>query len=399
MVKYSDLMEDKLIYLDNASTSRQYDEVIERIYEINKNAYGNPSSLHSYGLKSERLLSDARKQMIEVSGYQDAIFTASGTEADNIAIFSSKNKRKNCNKYITSKIEHPAVLESMKKLEQKGNTVVYLDVDNNGMIDLKQLENELDENTNLVSIMTVNNEIGTIEPINQIREMIKKHAPNALLHTDGVQAFGKIRVDNIDADMMSISGHKFHGPNGIGSLLFNKNVNLKSFIQGGGQEKGIRSGTEDVSSAVGLSLAAKMSYENFEEKSKKIRYLNEYLYRGLESEIKDINVNGPKEIGNDVLDFGKRCSSILNVSFIGTRGEVLLHTVEQDEIYISTGSACSSNKKGQSHVLGSIKLNNKEIEGAIRFSFSEFNTTNEMDIVIDKMAKAVNKFRKLGSYR
>ncbi len=392
-------MEEKLIYLDNAATSRQYDEVIEKIYEISKNSYGNPSSLHSYGLKSEKLINSARKQIVDISGFYGGIYTASGTEAANLAIFSSKNKRRHRKKYITTKIEHPAVLESMKKLEEDGNKVIYLDVDKFGLVNLKQFENELDENTALVSIMTVNNETGTIQPINEISKIIKVKNPETIFHTDAVQAFGKIMVNDIKADMMSISGHKFHGPNGIGMLLFNKNVNFKNFIHGGGQENGIRSGTENFPSSVGMSMAAKISYEDFESKSKSIKELNNYLYRGLSEEISEIRLNGESIIGEGINDYGKRCSSILNVSFLGTRGEVILHTLEQDEIYISTGSACSSNKKGKSHVLSSMGLNNKEIEGAIRFGFSEFNTLDEMDIVIDRMAKAVKRFRKLGSYR
>ena len=392
-------MEVDLIYLDNAATSMQYEEVSLKMLETATKCYGNPSSLHSFGLKAEKLVKESKKQLADITKASKVIMTASGTEADNMAIFSYKNRDKSKNRYITSKVEHPAVLESMKKLESEGNEVVYIDVDQNGLMDISRFGEELNENTALVSVMTVNNETGTIQPINQIYDLIKQVSPGAVLHTDAVQAFGKMRLDSVKADMLSISGHKFHGPKGIGALLLRENLNLKPLIYGGGQELGVRSGTENTSSIIGMALAANISYDHLGEVNRRIGEMNSYFTQGLLNEIGDIKINGALELGYSIEDYGRRSPYILNVSFLGTRGEVLLHTLEQDEIFVSTGSACASNKKGKSHVLGSMGLKEKDIEGAIRFSFSEFNTREEMDIVIDKTKKAVARFRKLGSFR
>ena len=388
-----------MIYLDNAATSMQYEEVSLKMLETTTKCYGNPSSLHSFGLKAEKLVTESKKQLADITKANKVILTASGTEADNMAIFSYKNRDRSKNRYITSKVEHPAVLESMKKLESEGNEVKYIDVDQNGLMDISRLGEELNENTALVSVMTVNNETGTIQPINQIYELMKQVSPGAVLHTDAVQAFGKMRLDNVKAHMISISGHKFHGPKGIGALLLRENLNLKPLIYGGGQELGVRSGTENTSSIIGMALAASISYDHLGEVNRRIGEMNDYFTQGLLNEISDIRINGALEPGYSIEDYGKRSPYILNVSFLGTRGEVLLHTLEQDEIFVSTGSACASNKKGKSHVLSSMGLREKDIEGAIRFSFSEFNTREEMDIVVDKTKKAVERFRKLGSFR
>lgn len=379
-----------MIYLDNSATTRQYDEVTELIAKVSREEFGNPSSLHSLGLDAEKLIKRSRKTLIDRTSLKNLIFTSGGTEADNMAVFSVARKYRRANKkYITTQIEHPAVLEAMERLEMDGNNVAYIPVDSEGIVNIEALKNEIDEDTAFVSVMTVNNETGAIQPINEISEIIKEKSPNALFHTDAVQAFGKMELKNLSADMISISGHKFHGPKGIGALYVNDKFNILPYIVGGGQESGLRSGTENVPAICGVSLAADMSYANFDKKMEKLTSLNEYLYEGLMSELTDIRLNGPRN----------RLPSILNVSFLGTRAEVLIHTVEQDGIYVSTGSACSSNKNGDSNALSAMGLNHEEIEGAIRFSFSEFNSISEMDIVIDKFAKAVKRFRKLGSFR
>lgn len=379
-----------MIYLDNSATTRQYDEVTDLIAKISKEEFGNPSSLHSLGLDAEKIVKRYRKDLIDKTNLKRITFTSGGTEADNMAIFSAARKyRRENKKYITTVIEHPAVLEAMKRLEMDGNKVAYIPVDSEGVINISALKEEIDKDTAFVSVMTVNNETGTVQPINEINKIIKEKAPNAIFHTDAVQAFGKMRLENINADMISISGHKFHGPKGIGALYSNEKLNLLPYIVGGGQENGLRSGTENVPGICGISLASSMSYRNFDKKMEKLTSLNEYLYNGLMSEVDDIRLNGAEN----------RLPSVLNVSFLGTRAEVILHTVEQEAIYVSTGSACSSNKNGDSHVLSAMGLMHKDIEGAIRFSFSEFNNTSELDIVIDRFAKAVKRYRKLGSYR
>lgn len=394
-----------MIYLDNSSTTRQYDEVSDLMYRIAKDDFGNPSSLHNLGFKASNLLSEARESIAEtlyVNG--NVIFTSGGTESDNMALVSAAKKlRKQGNRIVTTKIEHPAVLETCKRLEQEGFEIVYIDADVDGYVETQAIRAALNNNTIIVSVMTVNNEVGTIEPVLEIYRMIQDYnrekASKILFHTDAVQAYGKIPFDDAPFDLISVSGHKIHGPKGVGLLYMKDGIKLPPFITGGGQESGYRSSTENIPGITGLSLAAKLSYTNFIDKMKKMSEVNDYLKNGLIAEIADVEINGPKELGYTLVDNGKRCPSVLNMSFYGTRGEVLLHTLEQDGIYVSTGSACASHKTGDSHVLQAMSMNHKEIESAIRFSFSEFNTIEEMDIVIDRMKNAVNRFRKLGTYQ
>lgn len=394
-----------MIYLDNSATTRQYDEVTELMYRAAKDNFGNPSSLHTLGFEAGNLLYDARRQVEDLlppAGH--VIFTSGGTESDNMALLSSARKmRRRGNKIITTKVEHPAVLETCKRLREEGFEIKCLDVDVDGYAEEQALKAALDENTIIVSVMSVNNEVGTIMPVAHIgravREFNRLHDTDILFHTDAVQAFGKLPLDDVDADMISASGHKFHGPKGTGFLYIKKRHHIPPFITGGGQEGGLRSSTENTPGIAGLGLAAAMSCENETLKISEMGVVNNYLLNGLKAEIKDLTVNGPEELGYSMLDYGKRCPSVLNVSFAGTRGEVILHTLEQDGIYVSTGSACSSHKTGDSHVLSAMSMSHKEIEGALRFSFSEFNTVEEMDIVIDRVKIAVERFRRLGSFR
>lgn len=395
-----------MIYLDNSATTRQYDEVSDLIYNLNREVYGNPSSLHTFGGKSSDLIRKSREM---ISGFfpksGNVIFTSGGTESDNMALYSTARKlKRRGNKIITSKIEHPAILETCKKLSEDGFEIEYLDVNKKGIIELNELKNAVDDNTILVSIMTVNNETGMIQPVLSAYDIVstynKGHDKKIIFHTDAVQGFGKISYQNAPFDLISISGHKFHAPKGVGALYIKSGTNLPAFITGGGQEKGYRSGTENISGIAGLALAAELTYDNFESKRHHLEKLNNRLYNGLKSELKDIFINGVEEIGYKLTDGGKRCASVLNISFLGTRGEVILHTLEQDEIFVSTGSACASNKKtSDSHVLKAMGLSHKEIEGTVRFSLSEFNTEEEIDESIDKISKAVKRFRKLGSFR
>ena len=396
---------DIMVYLDNSATTRQYDEVTELVYKVSKETFGNPSSLHSLGFEAGNLLYDTRKQLeplLPPNGI--VVFTSGGTESDNMALYSSARKlRRRGNKIITTKVEHPAVLETCKRLKEDGFEVVTLDTDVDGYVEPQVLRAALDEQTIVVSMMTVNNETGTIEPVapvaRMIREFNREHDTRIIFHTDAVQAFGKIAIDDIDADLISASGHKFHGPKGTGFLYIKKNSTIPAFITGGGQEGGLRSSTENTPGIAGLGLAAELSTKDQMIKISNMGVVNNYLLNGLRSEISDIIVNGPEELGYTVHEHGKRCPTVLNVSFEGTRGEVILHTLEQDGIYVSTGSACSSNKTGDSHVLQAMSMTHKEIEGAIRFSFSEFNTVEEMDYVIDRTKTAVERFRRLGSFR
>ncbi len=376
------------VYLDNSATTRQYDRVTEVMKKSIEEAYGNPSSLHKMGLAAEKQMRQSRKTVADSLGAKEdeVFFTSGGTESDNTALFGIAHARKRAGKkIITTQVEHPAVMESCKALEAEGFQVEYIGVDDKCRLNMEQLRATIDSDTILISIMAVNNETGTIMPI----EEIAKIKGQAVFHTDAVQAYGKIELRNIGADLISVSGHKIHGPKGIGALYVRKGIQLPAFVVGGGQERHMRSGTENVPAILGFGEAVEISQKTFTERVRAMGKAREHLLAGLLDQVPDIKVNSPDD----------GAVSVLNVSFLGTRGEVLLHTLEQDDIYVSTGSACSSNKKGRSHVLAAMGLTDKEIEGAIRFSFNEFNTIEEMDYVIDKVKNAVSRFRRLGSFR
>lgn len=386
------------VYLDNSSTTRQYDAVTEIMCRYMSLDFGNPSSLHRMGIAAEKALKEARKQVSSVlEAKEDEIFfTSGGTEADNMAIFGvAKSRRRRGTKIITSSVEHPAVLESVNKLEKEGFIVTRLGVDREGLISLEELRRELDHNTILVSVMQVNNEVGAIQPISEIVEIVQKYnkekSTDILVHTDAVQALGKMAV-NTGADLISFSGHKIHGPKGIGALYIRKGIFIDPLIFGGGQERAVRSGTENVPAIAGFGLACRIAYENFTARTEAMAKARERLSEAIKANISEASVNGPQRPQST-------CCGILNVSFPGTRGEVLLHTLEQDGIFVSTGSACSSRHKGESHVLQAMGVPSKMIEGTIRFSFNEFITEQEIDYVTEKLMASVSKIRKLGSFR
>lgn len=371
-----------MIYLDNSATTRQHDQVTKTMLYYMGEEFGNPSSLYGPGITAEKALKEARKKVMKAMDRQGGslIFTSGGTEADSMAVFGAAMARKRRGRrIITSQVEHPAILEACRRLEEEGFEIVRIGVDESCRLNLDQLQSAVNEETILITIMQVNNETGAVMPVDRISRCKK----NALLHTDSVQAFGKISLPK-EADMISVSAHKIHGPKGAGALWMAERVHIPPFLVGGGQELGMRSGTENVPAIAGFGTAADLIDQESNEAE-----LKTYLQEGLEQEIKDIKINSPKD----------GCPSVLNVSFLGTRGEVLLHTLEQDEIYVSTGSACSSNKKGQSHVLKAMGLTDKEIEGAIRFSFGRYNTRQELDFVLEKVKAAVARFRRLGSFR
>lgn len=387
-----------MIYLDNSATTKQHALVTERMVRCMEDVYGNPSSLHRMGLDAEKMVKQARKEVSEASGIAgtQVVFTSGGTEADNMAIFgAAKAGRRKGRRIVTSAVEHPAVLESCAALEQDGFDVVRVGVDGQGRLDLAAAEAAIDDQTILVTMMQVNNESGTILPIDELAQIITEKQAPALLHCDAVQSFGKIPLPH-RADLISISGHKIHGPKGSGALLMRKGLQIPAFIHGGGQEKGFRSGTENVPAIAGLGAASSLCMKDRKERMKGIAALRDLLLAGLRENIPDILVNSPEQTGEMP---GQCCGSLLNVSFLGTRGEVLLHSLEQEGICVSTGSACSSNKKGRSHVLQAMGRSDKEIEGAIRFSLSGYNTKEEIEETIEKTAAAVRRFRRLGSFR
>lgn len=380
------------VYLDNSATTRPRDEVIQEMIYMLKEAYGNPSSLHRMGLDVEKRIQKAREIIADFLGVRkdEIFFTSGGTESNNIAIQGIVNKlSRKGNHIIATNIEHSSVLNIFKHYEEKGFKVTYLEVDKGGFVDLKQLKNCITEDTILVSVMMVNNEIGTIQPIDEIRRIVKGKNRDIKLHIDGIQAFGKIPVDvkKIDADSFSFSGHKIHGPKGIGGIYVKKDLNIEPIIFGGNQERGLRSGTENVPGIVGLGKAVEILKERFKEEKKKIMELKHYFTDRIKKEIEHIKINS-------FLD--DRCAPhILNISFIGVKGEVLLHYLENKGIYVSTGSACSSHKKGKSHVLKAIGLNDSQIDGTVRFSFAFSNTKEELDYVLEHLKKSVEEIRKI----
>ncbi|MBQ1490294.1 MAG: cysteine desulfurase [Eubacterium sp.] len=396
-----------MIYLDNSSTTRQADEVTESMLRAMREDFGNPSSLHQLGLDAENMVTEARKEIAAAFGAspEEIVFNSGGTEGDNTVLQGAAYAgRRTGNRIITTKVEHPAVLESCERLAREGFEIVYLNVDDRCMPDLNELRDAINEETLLVSMMAVNNEVGTILPIREAAEIAHEH--KVWFHTDAVQALGKIPLQHTGADMITVSGHKIHGPKGIGAVYVRKGVRVLPLIVGGGQEKAQRSGTENVPGIVGLGRAAALMQEELAEctrmreayqkdpgaKLTGMTAVRQYLLAGLKDQIKDIRVNSPESPAESA-------ASVLNISFLGTRGEVILHTLEADGIYVSTGSACSAHKKGRSHVLTAMGLSDREIEGAVRFSLSRYNTIEEMDVVIDRTAQAVRRFRRLGSFR
>lgn len=380
------------VYLDNSATTRPRDEVIEKMKFMLEECYGNPSSLHRLGFKAEKKVEEARKivaNFLKVRS-DEIYFTSGGTESNNLAVQGIINKKQRLgNHIITTKIEHSSVLNIMKHYEEKGFTITYLNVDKNGFIDLEEFEDNLNDKTILVSLMVVNNELGTIEPINRVREIMREKDSKALLHLDGIQAFGKIPLNltKWKADTFSFSSHKVYGPKGVGGLYVKKDLLLEPIMFGGNQEEGLRSGTENVPGIVGMGKAVEIINTNFKSEFNNVFELKKYFIDRLIKEIPNIRVNS-------LID-DRFSPYIVNVSFLDVRGEVLLHYLEDKGIFVSTASACSSHGKGKSHVLQSIGLNDKELEGTIRFSFSYSNTLEEIDYVIKELIKSVDEIRKI----
>ncbi|MBQ6370744.1 MAG: cysteine desulfurase [Firmicutes bacterium] len=387
-----------MIYLDNSATTKQHPSVTRRMITCMEENYGNPSSLHRMGLEAEKAVKQARRELSDAAGMpgMQVCFTSGGTESDNMAIFgAAKAGRRQGRRIVTTAVEHPAVLECCQMLSGEGFDIVRIGVDRQGRLDLAQAEEAIDGDTILVTMMQVNNEVGTIFPVDEIARIIREKNAPALLHCDAVQSFGKIPLP-AHADLIAVSGHKIHGPKGSGALLIRKGLHLPAFIRGGGQESGLRSGTENVPAIAGLGEAASLCAKDREQRMKKVSQMRNLLMKGLLEEVEEVRINSPEETGEEA---GTCCGSLLSVSFLGTRGEVILHTLEQDGICVSTGSACSSNKKGRSHVLQAMGASDREIEGTIRFSLSQYNTEDEIIETIERTAEAVKRFRRLGSFR
>lgn len=377
-----------IVYLDNSATTKVRDEVLKEIIDVNENYYGNPSSLHRLGLMIEKKVEEARKSAAKLLNAKagEIYFTGGGTESNNIAIFGHLPNLIKSKNIITTKIEHPSVYNVFKHFEDKC-FVKYLDTDEKGRINTSELNEMVDENTLLVSIMHVNNEIGTVQNLEEISNIIQGKNKNTKLHIDAVQSYGKIKIDvnKLLIDTLSFSSHKIHGPKGVGGLFIRSGLKINPLTYGGGQEEGIRSGTENTPGIIGFGKACELLYDNFEEETNKLYSLKSQYIKRLKEEIEDIKINSPLEGG---------AAHIINVSFKDVPGEVLLHYLEQKGIYVSTGSACSS-KSRDNRVLDAIKLGKEYQAGTIRISLGHFNNLKEVEYVIDNIKQSVKDIRSI----
>lgn len=377
------------IYLDNAATTRTAQEVVDAMLPYFTESYGNPSSIYELGQRSKEAITKAREEIARVIGAkpEEIYFTGGGSEADNWAIKAAYEAYKNKgNHIITSKIEHHAVLHTCQYLEKQGARVTYLDVDENGMIDLDQLQKAITPETILITIMFANNEIGTIEPVKEIGMIAKEHG--ILFHTDAVQAFGQvpIDVDELNIDMLSSSAPKINGPKGIGCLYIRKGVKIRSFIHGGAQERKRRAGTENVPGIVGYGVAARMAAESMEERTKKEQELRDYFIRQVLEEVPYTRLNG---------DPVKRLPNNANFSFRFIEGESLLIMLDMKGIAGSSGSACTSGSLDPSHVLLAIGLPHETAHGSLRLTLGADTTKEDLDYTLEQIKEIVAKLRNL----
>lgn len=378
------------VYLDNSATTRCFDEVARLMMKIMCEDYGNPSSMHHKGVEAEHYVRNARETLAKILkvNEKEIFFTSGGTESDNIALIGTAMANHRTGRHlITTQIEHPAILQTMRYLEDQGFRVTYLSVDGQGKIRLEDLKEAISKDTILVSIMHTNNEIGTLEPIAEAGELIKKMNPNTIFHVDAVQGFGKFRIypSRMKIDLLSVSAHKIHGPKGVGFLYVNSKIKISPIIYGGGQQKGMRSGTENVAGIAGLARAAELMYENLDEDMEKLYRLREMFLEGV-SRIEHVKVNG----------CGGRegASHIVSLSVRGVRSEVLLHALEDRGIYVSAGSACSSNKPMPSATLKAIGVERDLLESTIRFSFSVFTSEEEIRYTLKALYEIIPIDRK-----
>ena len=374
----------KVIYLDHSATTYVKREVLNAMIPYFGIEYGNPSSMYSIGRSAKRALEHARAQVSRALNAQQSeiIFTSCGSESDNLAIkgFAYANKNKG-NHIITSKIEHPAVLNTCKRLEEKGYRVTYLNCDENGFIDVNQLKKEINKDTILISIMMANNEIGTIQDVKQIGRIA--HDNGIVFHTDAVQGVGNIKIDvnEMNIDMLSLSAHKFYGPKGIGALYVRDGINIERIQDGGHQEMNRRAGTENVAEIVGLGKAIELASFNIEEYNRHLLDLRQYFISEIKGKVKDIKINGSLE---------KRLSGNINISFKGKESSEILLGLDKRGICVSGGSACSSGMNSPSHVLLAIGLNKEYINGTIRITLGEENTKQDIDYLIKSLEEILS---------
>ena len=379
------------VYLDNSATTRCYPEVGELVYKVMCRDYGNPSSMHRKGVEAEHYVKESKEilaRLLKVNA-KEIFFTSGGTESDNLALIgTARAARRSGNHLITSAIEHPAILNTMRHLEEEeGFRVTYLPVDANGQIKLEALRDALCRETILVSVMYVNNEVGAVQPIEQAARMVKSYNPAILFHTDAVQGFGKYRIypKRLGLDLLSASGHKIHGPKGIGFLYINERVKITPIVYGGEQQKNVRSGTENVPGIAGIGLASKMIYRDLDMKVALMRELKEHFLEGV-TKIPNTTIHG--------LTDENSAPHIISVGFAGVRSEVLLHALEEKGIYVYSGSACASNHPAVSGVLKGIGAAREYLDATLRFSMSEFTTKEEIDYTLETLYNCVPVLRK-----
>lgn len=378
-----------MIYLDNAATTKTAPEVVEAMLPYFGEAYGNPSAIYSLGSAGKKAVNEARRSIAKLinAGQEEIYFTAGGTEADNWALKAvAESYGEKGRHIITTKIEHHAVLHTCGYLEKKGFEVTYLDVDQDGLVDLEKLKAAIRPDTILISVMYANNEIGTIEPIGEIGAIARERG--ILFHTDAVQAFGQVPLDveALKVDMLSASAHKVNGPKGVGMLYIRAGLKLRSFIHGGAQERNRRAGTENVPGIVGFGAAAARAMKLMEEKGRKERELREYLIRSIEKQIPYCRLNGHQE---------RRLPGNVNFSFQFIEGESLLIMLDMKGICASSGSACTSGSLDPSHVLLAIGLKHEEAHGSLRMTLSEDNTVEELDEVVEALKAIVGRLREM----
>ena len=379
------------VYLDNSATTMCYPEVGELVYNVMCRDYGNPSSMHRKGVQAEhyvRKSGETIARLLKVNA-KEIFFTSGGTESDNLALIGcARANRRSGNHLITSSVEHPAILNTMRYLEEEeGFRVTYLPVDEYGMIRLDALKEALCPETILVSVMYVNNEVGTVQPVQEAARIVKQYKPSVLVHTDAVQGFGKYRIwpKRMGIDLLTASGHKIHGPKGVGFLYVDSRIKIRPVMFGGGQQKDLRSGTENVPGIAGLGLASEMIYRDLDRKTETMRQLKAYFLDGL-SKIEHTKVHGFTDENS--------APHIVSAGFAGVRSEVLLHALEDKGICVSSGSACASNHPAVSGVLKGIGASREYLDSTLRFSMSEFTTKEEIDYTLETLYNCIPMLRR-----
>ena len=377
-------------YFDNSATTRCYPEVAEIVVKTMTEDFGNPSAMHLKGVEAEKYVREAAQTLAKILkvNEKEIIFTSGGTESNNLALFggADANKRSG-NHIITTSVEHAAVGQPAERLEQMGYEVTIVPVDHRGVVQLEALEKALRPDTILVSTMYVNNEVGAVMPVEEIAKLVHEKSPKALYHVDAIQAFGKYRIypKKAGIDMLSVSSHKIHGPKGVGFLYINEKARIQPQILGGGQQAGMRSGTDNVPGIAGLGVAAKMVYTDFDKKIEHMYQLKERLAEGF-LKLPDVRLNG--------MEIREGAPQILSASFLGVRSEVLLHTLEEKGIYVSAGSACSSHKRKAAGTLSAMGMEAAQRESTLRFSFSEENTFEEVDYALEVIGQVLPVLRR-----